>query len=247
MNDTAPLKNFWIGTALCLAAAFLAFSEAGQTGMLAFLNHGLTYMGVFFHEIGHAVFGWFFGYVSMPTFDFQNGGGMAWHLDRSWPLQIIMGLAGAYGLYRLKNSDAVFFFWPLVILYLLLVAVSLTRYHEAMILFMGHGSEAIIGGFLLSRGFLNILLTRPQERWLNVFIGAFFIFNLENFCWQLLHDAAFQAMYEAQKGSHGFGDLSRIAEFSFRWSQNGVAIFLMIYTAIMAAGIPLLLRYLKSL
>lgn len=228
------------GSLSCLLAAFLVFSDIAQSGILSIISAGFYYVAIFFHEIGHSLFGWVFGYVAAPSFDFQHGGGMSWHLDRSWPLQIIMWLIGAYGLFKLWALDYKPLFLSAAALYLALIGVSLTDFHEAVPLFMGHGLEAIIGGFLLARGFLNILLTRPEERWLNVFVGAYMIFNLLHFCWQINHDPAFQALYTAQKGSHGFGDLDRISNFGQHWTRSGVADFLMAYTIVMSVGIPAL-------
>ncbi|MCP5050706.1 MAG: hypothetical protein GY940_26320, partial [bacterium] len=44
-----------------------------------FLSFVFRYMITLVHEIGHAVFGWFFGYPSVPAFDFAYGGGITMH------------------------------------------------------------------------------------------------------------------------------------------------------------------------
>src|ERR1700722_12404401 len=38
---------------------------------------GLGYLEVFFHELGHCVAGWSFGIVTVPSFNFSDGGGLA--------------------------------------------------------------------------------------------------------------------------------------------------------------------------
>lgn len=196
-------------------------------------------MAVFFHEIGHSLFGWIFGYASIPTFDFEHGGGMAYHGERSWPIQIGVYLAALYGLYHIRISEYSLLFIPLLVLALALAAVSLTDWHEAIILFMGHGSEAAIGSYLLTRAFFNVNLVRPEERWLNAFIGGFFQLNLMKMCWQLIYDADYKFEYNLQKGGDGFGDLSRIAhDFTYGWSVDGVALFLWAYTIFITFAVP---------
>jgi hypothetical protein len=69
-------------------------------------------------------------------------------------------------------------------------------------------------------------------------VGAFFIFDQIKMCHALLNDVVYQMEYEAQKGTHGFGDLTRIANNHFPWTQDGVTIFLMVFTIIWAVLIP---------
>ena len=56
------------------------------------------------HEMGHAIFGWLFGYPSFPAFDVIWGGGVTVHTERSTVLCILIyaGFAGLFWVYR-KN------------------------------------------------------------------------------------------------------------------------------------------------
>ncbi|OFW98276.1 MAG: hypothetical protein A3J37_04475 [Alphaproteobacteria bacterium RIFCSPHIGHO2_12_FULL_45_9] len=58
-------------------------------------------------------------------------------------------------------------------------------------------------------------------------------------CNALLHDVEYQMFYETQKGGHGMGDLSRIAN-NHLWTQDSVAVFLMVFTIAMAIVVPMI-------
>ncbi len=235
MDGRAPFYLF-----LCfILAAFFAFAPWAQSGPLSFLTFGLFYLGVFFHELGHTLFGWIFGYPSLPSFDFSNGGGMAYTFDRIWLLQIAIYAGALYGLYRLKSSYYAILFVPAAILFTSLTIISLTTYHNAVILIMGHGSEALIGGFMIARAVFNAGLIRPQERWLNALVGFYFECNLINMCLRILHDSQFRTDYMGQKGSHGFGDLSRFAdEMLWAGGLDSAAIFLIFLTVFLSVSVP---------
>ncbi len=225
-------------------AAFFAFIPWAQTGPLSFITYGLFYMGIFFHELGHTVFGWIFGYPSLPSFDFADGGGMAYHFDRTWLLQIAFYGAGIYGLYKLKSSYYDALFLPAAILFFALAAVGLTTYHNAVILIMGHGTEALLGGFMIARAIFNAGLIRPEERWLNALVGFYFQCNLINMCVRIMHDPQYRFEYMGQKGSHGFGDLSRFAdEMLWTGGLNSAAYFLIFLTVFMTITVPAVIYY----
>lgn len=234
-DNLTPLYLF-----LCfIFAAFFAFAPWAQNGLLSLVTHGLFYMSVFFHEIGHALFGWIFGYPSLPSFDFSDGGGMAYTFDRRWLLQIAIYAAALYGLYRLKTSYYAALLIPAAILFIALAAISLTTYHNAVILIMGHGSEALIGGFMIARALFNVELIRPEERWLNAVIGFYFECNLINMCVRILHDPQYRFDYMGQKGGHGLGDLSRFAdEMLWTGGLDSATVFLIFLTLFLSAAVP---------
>lgn len=205
------------------------------------ISQGMSYMAVFFHEIGHTIFAWIYGIPAFPIFDFKHGGGYSVQIaERSWPAQCTVWAAEAYGLYHLRDRLHPIAFYGLAVLGVAFGLVGFTDYYEDVILFMGHGTVAVLGGFMLARGVYGVFLTRPSERWFNVFVGAFFIFDQLKMCNALLHDVATQMAYEAQKGGHGFGDLTRIATNHYPWTQTGVTMFLMAFTVFMSIAIPMI-------
>ncbi len=182
-----------------------------------------------------------YGIPAFPIFDFKHGGGYSVQIaERSWGAQCVVWALQAYGLYYFRDRLHRFAMYGLAIFCVAFGLVGFTDYTEDVILFMGHGTVAVLGGFMLARGIYGVFLTRPSERWFNVFVGAFFIFDQIKMCNALLHDVAFQMVYEAQKGTHGFGDLTRIASHHYPWTQDGVTIFLMVYTIVMAIVIPVM-------
>lgn len=109
---------------------------------------------------------------------------------------------------------------------------SLTFFHEDVWLFMGLGSEALVGSFLLGRAYHGVLLTRPPERWLNAIIGGHMVYGVLYLAWNLMADAYFAANYEMQKGAHRFGDIHRIQDNHYFTSVDPVCWALIIFTLI---------------
>lgn len=237
-------RNFMYGSIAFICGALMVFFGWGSP--LNFLYFGLSYMDTFFHEIGHTIFSWVFGIPALPAFDFKYGGG--WSLPmtgHSISAQIAVLCAAACGLYYQK--DMIYPFAMKVAIGFLIVfgIIGFTDFYEDIILFMGHGATALLGGFMLARGIYGVFLTRPEERWLNVFVGTFFILDQIKMCHALLHDMEYQMLYETQKGGRGMGDLTRIANNHIGWTQEGVAVFLMIFTIFAGIAIPLAIHLLR--
>jgi hypothetical protein len=68
-------RDGWIAAAAGLALAALVF-------LVPFLTYVFSYMITLVHEMGHAFFGWLYGYPSIPAFDFRYGGGVTSHQER---------------------------------------------------------------------------------------------------------------------------------------------------------------------
>src|SRR5690242_18266835 len=91
-------------------AELMNFSLNGFEGLLNIPHTGLGYMLVFFHELGHCITFWLFGYPSVPMFDFEYGGGMTYPvMGRLWPLQGVVFAGMAYGIYFLSRRDGFLF------------------------------------------------------------------------------------------------------------------------------------------
>ncbi len=242
-------KNCIYGFIAFLLAFIFVLPSVAASWPFGIISHGMGYMAVFFHEIGHTIFAWVYGIPTFPIFDFEHGGGYAVSIaERSWPAQLTIWALMAYALYHYRDRLHPIATYGLAIFCVVFGLVGFTDDYEAIILFMGHGTVSILGGFMLARGIYGVFLTRPSERWLNVFVGALFILDQLKMCNALLHDVGAQMAYESQKGGHGFGDLTRIANNHYPWTQDGVTIFLMVFTVVMAVFIPvgvgmLIVRY----
>lgn len=204
--------------------------------VLGIFATGLDYMGVFFHEIGHAAAGWMFGFISLPTFDFEHGGGMTYHLTgRLWPLQIAWLLAAAAGigyLYKMREIGFLAVASVLIVFYTLL---AFTSWHEAFIVFMGHGGELLVASFCLLRVFSKNTVSLT-ERYLNMIFGAFvFGRNMILLGGVYLSDIAREA-YAMQKGQEMAGDFDRLADL-LNISIHGAVMVGMVFMGMLLAAL----------
>ncbi len=177
---------------------------------LGWIGAGMVYMGTFFHEIGHTLCMWFYGYPTIPTFDFQHGGGMAWALSgQQIPILFVVWGALGYGLWVLK--DYRYCQIGLCVLAFLNISLAFTDLHSVASNFMGPAFECLIGAFFLYRALFNLAPRGVFERFLNGFFGFGLIGQVFINSYGLLKSDAFRLVYYEQKGSHGFGDFDKIA------------------------------------
>jgi hypothetical protein len=170
--DTFPKKTMLTGA--ILAAGVTAFP---------FPRFVFGYMGTLLHEFGHTVAAWMFGYPAIPAFNFQHGGGVTSIEERQWPLMLLLlgGLGWLLWRYRLHRPA-----WPLLAIpSALYVALALTRVHEIVITFMGHGMELTIAGVFLYRALSGSAVKVAIERPLYAFLGLFLILGEMRFAWGL--------------------------------------------------------------
>jgi len=162
------------------------------------------------HELGHALVGWLFGYPSVPAFDFMYGGGVTMHQQRALPLvfAVLLAFGAAAVVYR-RNLRTLTALGVSAFVYALF---AFTRAHEVLNLFMGHGTELVIAGIFLYRGFSGFAVVHPVERPLYAFLGFFVLFSDLRFAWRLLTDPVHRYLYEEAKGGGHWMDFSRIAE-----------------------------------
>jgi hypothetical protein len=182
------------------------------------------------HEMGHAIFGWVFGYPSLPAFDFLWGGGMTLHFDRNTGMLILVyvGLATLIYMYR-KNTSTVIF---LVVVTLFHAIFSYTDINSVIILFMGHGTELIIGGLFIYRSLSGRSIIHPWERPLYAVIGFFVVFYDIAFGFNLLRDAGFREEYLEGKGGVCDNDFIRIARDHLHVKMNSVVYFFLFFSVI---------------
>ncbi len=157
------------------------------------------YMGILLHEFGHTVAAWLFGYPAVPAFNFAHGGGVTSIEDRQWPLMLLW-LAGVCWLlwrYRLHRPA-----WPLLALpAALYIALAVTRVHEIVITFMGHGMELTIAGVFLYRALSGSAVKHAIEKPLYAFLGLFLVMTEMGFAWGLATDRTKQIEYGIELNS----------------------------------------------
>lgn len=182
---------------------------------------GISYMGTFFHELGHTALAWFYGYPTLPMFDFTHGGGLALSTSGQQIFILIAFWAALiYGFWHFK--DYFFIKWGCAALLGLNLAFAFNDGHEFFINFMGPAAQPLIAGFLLFRALFDLAPKGAFERFLNAAIGlamfgAVFIDGAG-----LLRSADHRLAYFQQKGAHGFGDFDKIGYHLPLLGFNGI-------------------------
>ncbi|MCP4214030.1 MAG: hypothetical protein GY765_05195 [bacterium] len=207
---------------------------------LPFLSFIFRYLITLAHEIGHAIFGWLYGYPSIPAFDFAYGGGVTMHQDRKLFIVIIVYILLAALLYMYRGNRL-----TLGILIGGTALYSLTAFtslHSMIILFMGHGTELIFGGICFYRALSGSAVVVAAERPLYAFLGFFIFFSDCGFAFRLMTSKMFRADYEAAKGGGHWMDFSRIAEEYLDVRLATVALFFLLLCLLMPVATYLFYR-----
>jgi|GEM_PF-1528081 len=218
-----------LGVGLVMASLFM---------YVPVLKQLFIYMAVLFHEFGHCLAGWLFGYPSIPAFNFVEGGGVALSFDRNM-LIVALVYAGFFGLIYLYRKNGL----SIIILMLLAAAYSFLAFSRLNIiirLFMGHGAETIFACIFLYRAMSSVAIVTPIERPLYACFAFFLLFHNFEFAYKLLNDSFFRAEYMAGT-QMAFNDFDLITDYMsslahLQISLAQVAVFFVFY----ALSLPLL-------
>jgi hypothetical protein len=152
-----------------------------------------SYMGTLLHEFGHAVTAWAFGYPAIPAFNFQHGGGVTSIDERQWALMLLWIAALGWLLWKYRLHKPA---WPLLAIpAAFYLALAVTRVHEIVITFMGHGMVLTIAGVFVYRGLSGSAVKVAAERPLYAFLGLFLVVSEMRFAWGLANDHETQIEY----------------------------------------------------
>lgn len=210
--------------------------------VIPFLRFVFTYLLVLIHEFGHALFFWLFGYPSVPAFDFTYGGGVAVHQGRQ-PFLAAAVFCGILFItwYVRKYRRLAAVLGGFGILYLVL---AVTPVHDAIILFMGHGTEILFAGLCLYRALSGTGLKVPAERPLYGFCGWFILFQNFIFAVKLINDRGFRHFYENEaKGGGHWMDFSQLAENHLHIDLSTMTRLFALYIVLVLVGTWLYARY----
>lgn len=189
-----------------------------------------SYLGTLVHELGHAAVGIAFGHFSIPTFDFEFGGGYTRIGPRSTPLLILCLAALGWLLHRMWQRPTLRL--PAIALGVGYGLILLTPLREMLIVAGGHASELLFAGIFLYRGLsgdfdsLNMEIERP----LYVACAVFLLLEDAVLAWNLVTDQDHRAAYRMMKGGNVDGDLYRLANEFLGFSLAGVAALLLLAT-----------------
>jgi len=231
-------RSGWIILLVCPIVALACFA-------FFWLRWTLETFKTLVHEMGHAIFGWLFGYPSFPAFDVIWGGGVTIHTGRSTALWILIyvGFAGLFWVYR-KNKATLAVLAVLVFLH----AVSaLTSIHSVLILFMGHGTELVIAGLFIYRSLSGRAVIHAAERPLYGIIGFFIVFSNINMAYKLLTSVYYREDYLSAKGGDIDMDFSVIASDYLHSEMTSVVIVFFVCCLLCLALSFLAFRYMEYL
>ncbi len=199
------------------ALKMLAIGMVAALGVMSlpFMRAVLSAFSTLFHEFGHTLFAWFFGYPSLPAFDLQYGGGVAIHFERSLPLVLLVYGGFSWLLWRYRKQGATVLLLACLILPLYSI-LAFTQANRVITIFMGHGTELLFSGLFLFRAMSGHATFHSFERVLYGFVGFFLLFQVIGFAYEYLNDPVYNAMYhEGKRGTAN--DFIRVA------SMTGVA------------------------
>ncbi len=231
-------KEDWFVLTAGLAIAAVVFA-------IPILKHIFGTLMVLVHEMGHMIFGWVFGYPSLPAFDLVYGGGITLHTARSTLLLIVIYVLLGFLIFSFRRNTSA------VILLLIVTAIhvlfTVTRLHETTILFMGHGTELLIAGIFFYRALSGAAVVHFVERPLYAAIAFFILFSDLSFAYRLMTSPFARAEYADAKGGGHWMDFSRIAIDQLHVSLNSVALVFFLFCLITLPAGFLAFRYQEHL
>ena len=209
---------------------------------IGWMAASLSTMSTFFHELGHTALAWFYGYPTIPIFDFTHGGGFA--ISVSGQNYMILGgvyIGLGYLIYLLRAFRGLQIAVGALILFHLATAFNEDFRHN-VIDFMGPGVEPLIAGFLLTRALLDLAPRGALERLLNAVFGFAMLISTLIRGFALIKNDAYRMVYFQQKGTHGFGDFDKIEErISFMDFQAVVSVWIAL--SILCLVLPFIIAF----
>jgi len=211
-----------------------------QGGVPMILANGLSYFITFFHELGHSITGWFYGYPTIPMFDFKHGGGWAYQpVGQQIILLIAIWAVMLYAIFVFLRGYK-FLQGTVLVLLLFNIATAFMPLHRVMFDFMGPVAPPLMGTFFLYRALFDLAPRGNGERFLNSLFGFALPLHAMIEGFGLLYNDMARTMYWNQKSAHGIGDLDKIAGSFTSISFSGIVV-LWIITSLLCLMGPFLL------
>ena len=219
-------------------AVAIGLGLAVATQFVGFLEMLIGYMVVLVHEMGHALVGWFFGYPSIPAFDFTYGGGVTTHQEVQSLALVGIVLAGfaVLGWAFLRNPASLALSMTLAAAY---AALAFSDAHHVLIVAMGHGAELCFAAIFIQRALTGSACQLNVERPLYAWIGFHIVLVDIAFARGLATSALARQQYADAKGGGHWMDFSRLAHEHLGVSLESVAIgfgLLCVVTPLLAFG-----------
>ena len=163
------------------------------------------------HEVGHSIFAWLMGCVSIPTVGIFGGGVAPWY-GPYLPLQVAVGGGVAWAAWT--NRDRLWISIPAGILAVALPAMSLSGHHETVIDAGGVAFE-LIGAAACFAVVVGADLERPFERPLYALWGWWMLLSRGTETLLMLSSQAYweeQRIYESGLAAGLVNDLHKMQE-----------------------------------
>jgi hypothetical protein len=152
-----------------------------------------------FHEFGHAITAWLFGYIALPRLDFINGGGVTHLLGRPLFLCAIAIVFVILNILLLKKNSKT----GSNKLYLLLLAgyliVFFTPLNRLLITFMGKGGELLFFYFVGWYALSQLVVRMDVKAIIYLILAVFLWVNSVIDSFKLLFDDSIRLWYEGGK------------------------------------------------
>jgi len=204
---------------------------------IPFTRMAFSALVTLFHELGHAVVGWLFGYPSIPAFDFVYGGGITHMGNFQRPIAILVALGFFYAAYLFReNKKSMAIVGVLFLCWLFIIAKEWRR--EIAFASAGHLAEFILAGIMFYKALAGVGWKNPEfERPLGAFIAFFVQIHSTLFAWRLTHDPAYLDWYREGKGGAMMNDLEIVALDLHIWLNKvpgieGVAKWLLVFSVL---------------
>lgn len=179
---------------------------------LQWIAIGVSYMAVFFHELGHGVAYWLYGVIAVPAFNLAEGGGVTMPLTQ--PFIILHVVLYGVLLYVMSHYRQKSVWVACIGLAAFQVLTFYAGWYQIIVGFAGALAESVIAGFMLWRAWFNQAPRGLVERFLNGFFGFALGFQALIQSWALVHDVDVQHVYQDNAGSVLVQDFNRLADLT---------------------------------
>jgi hypothetical protein len=172
----------------------------------------VSYMTVFFHELGHVLAYWLYGVVAVPAFNLAEGGGVTMPLTE--PLLVLRIILYGILLYVFVHYPQKSIRAACVVIALFQIITFYAGWHKIIFYFAGALAESLIAGYMLWRAWFDRAPRGVIERFLNAFFGFSLAFQALLRAWALRHDDIVRQVYQDNAGSVLVSDFNKLADLT---------------------------------
>lgn len=213
-EDEGIREGVWLDLAVGFAVATLVLSVPGMRGLHSAIM-------TVFHEFGHTLADWFFGFPALPAFDLRYGGGVTTAMPQSSALLavayvILLGLAWTLA----ENPRGRVLAGALLVGY---AATAHSTWCRAVISAAGHGGELVFAAIFFFRSVTGESVAFEAERTVYAAIAWATVIRGAQLALGLATSQQTRDWYEGAKGGGHWMDFSRLSRDHFGCDLETVA------------------------